>query len=63
MDRVFVGVLQFSVMHTISKRAASAKKVVSSTVYACMDARFKVSGSGTSDADDWLGGGIKMLAS
>ena len=32
----------------------------SSPVYAHMDARFKVGGRGTSDADDGLHGGIKM---
>ena len=31
----------------------------SSPVYARMDARFKVGGRGTSDADDGLHGGIK----
>ena len=32
----------------------------SSPVYARMDARFKVGGRGTSDADDGLHGGINM---
>jgi len=32
----------------------------SSPVYARMDAKFKVGGRGTSDADDGLHGGIKM---
>ena len=62
MDRVFVRGLQFSVMQCESAyhvKEGCAGEERSSPVYARMDARFKVSGRGTSDADDGLHGGIK----
>ena len=60
---MFVGVLQFSVMKDKSAyhvEEGCVGEEGSSPMYARMDARFKVGGRGSSDADDGLHGGIKM---
>jgi hypothetical protein len=60
---VFVGVLQFSVMKDESAyhvEEGCVGEEGSSPIYARMDARFKVGGRGSSDADDGLHGSIKM---